>query len=64
MIKQIFRRSSTKDLKPSSRIFVVFTPAGPLVYQKGASITVSAQTVGIGDDAPYLAERIAARDLE
>ena len=24
---------STQDLKPSSRISVVFTPTGPLVYQ-------------------------------
>jgi hypothetical protein len=47
MINEIFRRPSMKDLKRRSRISVVFTPAGPLVYQERASIRESAQTVGI-----------------
>jgi hypothetical protein len=33
MIKINSTPPSTQDLKPSSRISVVFTPTGPLVYQ-------------------------------
>jgi len=55
MIKKNSIPPSTQDLKQSSRISVVFTPTGPLVYQSQVdwSTAQDSQAAAAGSFVPF-----------